>query len=441
NPKRKNSIISPLYNPPVKKEMNKFAALQAKDDLEAKQMAKLAAKKLAMDLCADGRCCFLGLGLDSVNGSLGDWRFALMSAEPNDGDYQLTPDQLAAFKEAFEIFDKQKLGVINYTELPALLRSVGQNPTEADIETIVEEWDPAGNQHFDLDTFLRICESDSFKDPMKEEVLMEAFRAFDPDGRGVLKIEELRRILQVLGERLDGEAADVFIDFAVAKCDPDKTGEINYEVLTQELLERDPKGMPRWNVLRLFRAPHATTAVVADLSRPDSQCCISWLPSLPSGAELIYKGNGSVRFINATWRCSDTLLVEAVDSAVGFENSTISNCMVLAVVARQGNITLDEASLLNATATVYDDLVASDDTVFGGSLGGAGGALGLCDRGDRIRGIDFTVIPENLAGEGTAPQCRGGGRITLTSDDGHVTLEGGIEADGGRADAGAKCGA
>ncbi|KAF4740140.1 hypothetical protein FOZ63_015487 [Perkinsus olseni] len=49
NPKRKNSIISPLYNPPVKKEMNKFAALQAKDDLEAKQMAKLAAKKLAME--------------------------------------------------------------------------------------------------------------------------------------------------------------------------------------------------------------------------------------------------------------------------------------------------------------------------------------------------------------------------------------------------------
>ncbi|KAF4675565.1 hypothetical protein FOL46_001092 [Perkinsus olseni] len=174
-------------------------------------------------------------------GSLGDRRFALMSAEPNDGDYQLTPDQLAAFKEAFEIFDKQKLGVISYTELPALLRSVGQNPTEADIETIVEEWDPNGNQHFDLDTFLRICESDSFKDPMKEEVLMEAFRAFDPDGRGVLKVEELRRILQVLGERLDGEAADVFIDFAVAKCDPDKTGEINYEVLTQELLERDPK--------------------------------------------------------------------------------------------------------------------------------------------------------------------------------------------------------
>lgn len=40
---------------------------------------------------------------------------------------------------------------------------------------------------------------------------------------------------------MEGEAADVFIDFAVSKCDPGKTGEINYEVLTQELLERDPK--------------------------------------------------------------------------------------------------------------------------------------------------------------------------------------------------------
>ncbi|EER18290.1 calmodulin, putative [Perkinsus marinus ATCC 50983] len=164
-----------------------------------------------------------------------------MSAEPAEGDYQLTANQLAAFKEAFEIFDKQKLGVINYSQLCALLRSVGQNPTEAEIESIVEEWDPDGIQHFDLDTFLRICESDHFKDPMKEEVLMEAFRAFDPDGRGLIRVEELRRVLQVLGEKMEGEAADVFIDFAVSKCDPGKTGEINYEVLTQELLERDPK--------------------------------------------------------------------------------------------------------------------------------------------------------------------------------------------------------
>ncbi|KAF4675564.1 hypothetical protein FOL46_001091 [Perkinsus olseni] len=213
--------------------------------------------------------------------------------------------------------------------------------------------------------------------------------------------------------------------------------------------------MPRWSVLRLFElpmlllrlwliflGPTANAASVGCDVVVDGACVLnSTRPSLPSGAELVYKGNGSVRFINATWRCSDTLLVEAANAAVDFENSTISNCMVLTVVARQGNITLDEASLLNATATVYDDLVAGDDTALGGSLGGAGGALGLCDRGDRIRGIDYTVVPENLAGEGTAPQCGGGGRITLTSNDGHVTFEGSIEANGGRADAGAKCGA
>lgn len=39
----------------------------------------------------------------------------------------------------------------------------------------MEEWDPDGIQHFDLDTFLRICESDHFKDPMKEEVVVVCF--------------------------------------------------------------------------------------------------------------------------------------------------------------------------------------------------------------------------------------------------------------------------
>lgn len=109
-------------------------------------------------------------------------------------------------------------------------------------------------------------------------------------------------------------------------------------------------------------------------------------------------------------------------------------------MARRGNVTLDEASLLNVTATVFDDSMARVDTASGGSLGGAGGALGLCDRGDRIRGIDFTKMSEDLVGEGTAAECKGGGRVALVSDEGYVVLEGRIEANGGRADAKVRCG-
>merc|ERR1711904_305013 len=119
----------------------------------------------------------------------------------------------------------------------ALFRAVGQNPTNHELEEIIAENDTAGTQHFDLDRFLRICEGSRFKDPMREETLLECFRTFDKDGKGVITVAQFRYMLIMLGDPLKEEDADEFVDFA----DKDKTGEINYENVVIDLLERDPK--------------------------------------------------------------------------------------------------------------------------------------------------------------------------------------------------------
>jgi len=154
-------------------------------------------------------------------------------------EYKLTEGQLTAFKDAFALFDKQGQGYIPYSDFGALFRSVGQNPTEAEVQEIVQTEDTAGTQHFDLDKFLRICEGPRFKDPMKEELLLEAFRTFDKEGKGLMTIAQLRYMLQCLGERLPDDEADEFVEFA----DKEKTGEINYESLVKDLMERDPGQM------------------------------------------------------------------------------------------------------------------------------------------------------------------------------------------------------
>ena len=58
---------------------------------------------------------------------------------------QLRADQLARFQEAFSAFDVDGNGRITSTELGTALRTCGQNPTEAELQTMISEVDTNGN--------------------------------------------------------------------------------------------------------------------------------------------------------------------------------------------------------------------------------------------------------------------------------------------------------
>ena len=62
---------------------------------------------------------------------------------------QLTEEQIAEFKEAFSLFDKDGDGTITTKELGTVMRSLGQNPTEAELQDMINEVDADG-EFFDL---------------------------------------------------------------------------------------------------------------------------------------------------------------------------------------------------------------------------------------------------------------------------------------------------
>ncbi|KAJ0974670.1 hypothetical protein J5N97_016635 [Dioscorea zingiberensis] len=52
---------------------------------------------------------------------------------------QLSDDQISEFKEAFSLFDKDGDGCITTKELGTVMRSLGQNPTEAELQDMINE--------------------------------------------------------------------------------------------------------------------------------------------------------------------------------------------------------------------------------------------------------------------------------------------------------------
>ena len=78
------------------------------------------------------------------------------------------------------MFDKDGDGTINTTELGTVMRALGQNPTEQEIEQMIEEVDVDGNGEIDFDEFCNLMIK-KMKESEPEEELVEVFKIFDKD--------------------------------------------------------------------------------------------------------------------------------------------------------------------------------------------------------------------------------------------------------------------
>uniref|UniRef100_A0A8D0G6Z3 Calglandulin n=1 Tax=Sphenodon punctatus TaxID=8508 RepID=A0A8D0G6Z3_SPHPU len=146
---------------------------------------------------------------------------------------QLTEEQVMEFQEAFSLFDKDGDVCITTKELGVVMRLLGQNPTQAELQDMINEVDTDGSGTIDYPKFLSMM-ARRVRDSDGEEEIREAFRVFDKDGNGYVSVAELRHVITNLGEKLSDEEVDEMIKEA----DGDRDGQVNYEEFVRMLTEK-----------------------------------------------------------------------------------------------------------------------------------------------------------------------------------------------------------
>lgn len=111
--------------------------------------------------------------------------------------------QIQEFKEAFNMIDENKDGFIDKEDLHDILASLGKDPSDTYLESMMKE--APGPINFTM--FLTLFgEKLNGTDP--EDVIFNAFSCFDEEQTGKIQEDYLRELLTTMGDRFTDEEVD-----------------------------------------------------------------------------------------------------------------------------------------------------------------------------------------------------------------------------------------
>merc|ERR1719273_2818023 len=111
--------------------------------------------------------------------SLSEQDLANLSRKMADLNLPVSKGDIEDYHEAFHEFDRDNSGNISTGELGQVMRSLGENPTGMELETIINEFDEDGSGHIEFPEFLMMMARKAKEQKEKEHLhWQETFRVF-----------------------------------------------------------------------------------------------------------------------------------------------------------------------------------------------------------------------------------------------------------------------
>jgi centrin-3 len=121
--------------------------------------------------------------------------------------FKLNDDQMNLLREAFDLFDIEKTGGIDYHELKLTLKAFGFKIKKSEIINIMKSISAYGdnsnfhNQKISFDEFIEIMtEKFSERNPRDEAIM--AFDLFDEEKKGKISLKNLKKAVKEINENL-----------------------------------------------------------------------------------------------------------------------------------------------------------------------------------------------------------------------------------------------
>ncbi|KAG8122771.1 putative Myosin regulatory light chain 2B cardiac muscle isoform protein [Naja naja] len=131
--------------------------------------------------------------------------------------------QIQEFKEAFTIMDQNRDGFIDKADLRDTFAALGRmNVKMEELEAMIKEAPGAIN----FTAFLTMF-GEKLKGTDPEEIILNAFRVFDREGKGYIKADYMKEVLMTQADRFtEEEVKQTFSAFP-----PDPSGYLDYKNL------------------------------------------------------------------------------------------------------------------------------------------------------------------------------------------------------------------
>ena len=143
----------------------------------------------------------------------------------------MDPEDIEEYKQAFQLHDKKKTGILDPPNFQACMRYLGT--IYSDPETLDLMRQAGGGQTVNETQFLTLMGNINSVATTEDDV-KKSFQVFDKDNSGTISVAELRFVMTVLGDKLDNELVESMLDTA----DPGGYGSIAYNTFVDNMYKK-----------------------------------------------------------------------------------------------------------------------------------------------------------------------------------------------------------